>query len=150
MKILNIKKIKTLEEENTRLHDELQLIKSDFKLLYKRYSEIFHSIPIGVLLFDEHLKVIETNKTFLEIFNIEQAEIINFNLAEISDKRILPAFLQIKKGFEGFYDGEYRTTFKKLELYISVHTKPFSFEYEDKIIKGGIALFKDVTEHTLA
>ncbi|RLD52601.1 MAG: hypothetical protein DRI94_02585 [Bacteroidetes bacterium] len=150
MKILNNKKIKTLEEENKRLHDELQLIKSDFKLLYKRYSEIFHGIPIGVLLFDEHLKVIETNKTFLEIFNIEQTEIINFNLAEISDKRILPAFLQIKKGFEGFYDGEYRTTFKKLNLYISVHTKPFSFEYEDKIINGGIALFKDVTEHTLA
>jgi len=150
MKISSIKKIKTPEEENTRLHDELQLIKSDFKLLYKRYSEIFHSIPIGVLLFDEHLKVIETNKTFLEIFNIEQAEIINFNLAEISDKRILPAFLQIKKGFEGFYDGEYRTTFKKLELYISVHTKPFSFEYDDHIIKGGIALFKDVTEHSLA
>ncbi len=150
MKISNIKKIKTLEEENKRLHDELRLIKSDFKLLYKRYSEIFHIIPIGVLLFDQHLKVIETNKTFLEIFHIEQAQIINFNLAEISDKRILPAFLQIKKGFEGFYDGEYRTTFKKLDLYISVHTKPFSFEYEDEIIKGGIALFKDITEHTLA
>ena len=150
MKISNIKKIKTLEEENKRLHEELQLMKSDFKLLYRRYSEIFHIIPIGVLLFDEDLNIIETNKTFLKIFNVEQNEIQRFNLAEISDKRILPAFLQIKKGFEGFYDGEYRTTFKKLDLYISVHTKPFTFEYEEKIIHGGIALFKDVTEDTLA
>ncbi len=150
MKISNIKTIKTLKEENKRLHEELQLMKSDFKLLYRRYSEIFHIIPIGVLLFDEHLNIIETNKTFLKIFDLKQSDIQNFNLAEISDKRILPAFLQIKKGFEGFYDGEYRTTFKKLDLYISVHTKPFTFEYEGKVIKGGIALFKDVTEHTLA
>ena len=150
MKISNIKKIKTLEAEIKRLHKELQSVKTDFKLPDKRYSEIFHIIPIGVLLFDEYLKIIEINDTFLKIFNITRNEIRNFNLTEINDKRILPAFLQVKKGFEGFYDGEYRTTFKKLDLYISVHTKPFTFEFEDKIINGGIALFKDVTEHTLA
>jgi len=150
MKISSIKKIKILEEENKRLHEELHNIKTDFKLLYKRYEDIFHAIPIGVLLYDEHLNVIETNKTFLEIFNIKQSDIHNFNLAEISDNRILPSFLQIKKGFEGFYYGEYRTTFKKLDLYISIHTKPFTFEYEDKIIKGGIALFEDITEDRLA
>lgn len=150
MNISHIKKIKTLNEENKRLHEELQLMKSDFKLLYKRYSDIFHIIPIGVLLFDEHLKIIETNKTFLEIFKIKKSEIQNFNLTEISDKRILPSFLQIKTGFEGFYEGKYTTTFKKLDLYISVHTKPFTFEYENKTIKGGIALFKDITEHRLA
>lgn len=148
MKIFKSKK--TTKEENERLQEELQSINSDFKSLYHRYSEIFHNIPVGIILFDEHLKIIETNDTFLEIFNVKQSEIINFNLAEISDKRILPAFLQVKKGFEGFYDGEYRTTFKKLDLYISVHTKPFTFEYEGSIIKGGIALFKDITEHTLA
>ncbi|MCF6185411.1 MAG: PAS domain-containing sensor histidine kinase, partial [Bacteroidales bacterium] len=125
-------------------------MKTDLKLLYKRYSEIYNSVPIGILLFDSNLKVIDTNNTFLKIFNIESSDILNFNLAEISDKRILPSFLQVRKGFEGFYDGEYRTTFKNLDLYISVHTKPFTFEYEDEIIRGGIALFKDITEHTLA
>ncbi len=150
MKNSNIKKIKMLEEENSRLHEELKFMKTDLKLLYKRYSEIYNSVPIGILLFDSNLKVIDINKTFLKIFNIESSDIVNFNLAEISDKRILPSFLQIRKGFEGFYDGEYRTTFKNLDLYISVHTKPFTFEYEDEVIQGGIALFKDITEHTLA
>ncbi len=150
MKNSNIKKIKMLEEENSRLHKELKFMKTDLKLLYKRYSEIYNSVPIGILLFDSNLKVIDTNNTFLKIFNIESSDILNFNLAEISDKRILPSFLQVRKGFEGFYDGEYRTTFKNLDLYISVHTKPFTFEYEDEIIRGGIALFKDITEHTLA
>jgi len=150
MKNSYIKKIKMLEEENSRLHEELKFMKTDLKLLYKRYSEIYNSVPIGILLFNSDLKVIDTNNTFLKIFNIESSDIINFNLAEISDKRILPSFLQVRKGFEGFYDGEYRTTFKNLDLYISVHTKPFTFEYDDEIIRGGIALFKDITEHTLA
>ncbi len=150
MKNSEISKIKMLEEENNRLHEELRLMKSDFKFLHKKYSEIYHSVPIGILLFDNNLKVIDANNTFLKIFDINPSDILNFNLAEISDKRILPAFLQVKKGFEGFYDGEYRTTFKNLDLYISVHTKPFSFENNDEIIRGGIALFKDITEHTLA
>ena len=150
MKNSNIKKNNILKEENKRLHEELQLMKSDFKSLYKRYSDIYQNIPIGILLFDQNLKILDINNTFLKIFNVEAKNIKNFNLAEISDKRILPSFLQVKKGFEGFYDGEYRITFKNPELYISVHTKPFTFEYEDKIIKGGIALFKDITENTLA
>ncbi len=150
MKIPDIKKIKILKEENKRLHEELKFIKEDFKLLHKRYFEIFNKVPVGILLFDANLKVIDVNDIFKRIFNVEKSDVINFNLAEISDKRILPAFLQVTKGFEGFYDGVYRTTFKNLDLYISVHTKPFTFENDGEIIKGGIALFKDITEDSIA
>ncbi len=150
MKNSNTDKIKILEAENKRLSEELRFVKSEFKQILRRYSDIYNNVPVGILLFDSQLKIIDFNDVFLKIFNVKPEDIRNFNLAEISDKRILPAFLQVFKGFEGFYDGEYRTTFKKLDLYISVHTKPFTYEYDDKIINGGIALFKDITENTLA
>ncbi|NPA69118.1 MAG: PAS domain-containing sensor histidine kinase [Chlorobi bacterium] len=150
MKNSDTGKIKILEEENKNLRKELDLLKTEVKYLHRRYSDIYHHVPIGIVLFDKNLKVIDFNETFLKIFNLKSDEIRNFNLKNIADKRILPAFEQVFKGFDGFYDGAYRTTFRKLDLYISVHTKPFTFEYDNTLINGGIAIFKDVTENTLA
>jgi len=149
-----INKIKRLEEENKMLLADIQNL--NFKNIKKEelslfnYSEIFNKIPIGVFLFTKEFKVVDGNENFLEIFNISKSQILNFNLNELSDKRALFAFNQVTKGHEGFYEGEYTSHFNNLKLHISIHTKPYNFEYNGETIKGGLALLQDITEHSLA
>jgi len=149
-----INKIKKLEEENKKLLADIQYLKkqNEARVLTAsfKYSEIFNKVPIGIIIFTKDLHFVEANETFFKIFDISKEQIQNFNISNISDKRVLPAFHQIKIGHEGFYEGGYITNFKKVELYVSVHTKPLRFEYKGEIVDGGIAVIEDITEHSIA
>ncbi len=152
-----IKKNKQSEEGNKKLPEDILNIKNQNDIVDEidqldsdQYLSVFNNIPVGIVLFDKDFTVIDVNDTFLEIFDIERKQICKFKISSISDKRILPAFEQVLKGHEGFYDGEYKSNFKNLELYISIHSKPFVYTSNNKLIKGGIAVFQDVTEHTIA
>ena len=149
-----INTINKLKEENQKLLDDIHKLKNNNsvnkKSIVNKYAEIYNEIPVGILLFNADLTVIDVNNTFLDIFDIEKNDICNFKIPEVSDKSILPAFNQVVIGHEGFYDGEYKSNFKKLELFISVHAKPVVFEYKDQTITGGIAVFRDITEDSLA
>jgi PAS domain S-box-containing protein len=114
------------------------------------YRDIFNHVPIGIVLYNKELDIIEVNDVFCEMFKIEIKSIQNFNLKDFTDESVIPAFKQALKGFEGFYSGVYHTKFPKSKLYISLHTKPYRFFIDDKDINGGIAIFRDVTEDTLA
>ncbi|MCF6367043.1 MAG: PAS domain-containing sensor histidine kinase [Bacteroidales bacterium] len=144
-----INTVNKLKEENQKLLNDIHKLKNKLPV-HQCHNRVYNEIPVGILLFDENLKVIDVNNTFLEIFNIKKSDICNFQISETSDKRILPAFNQVLIGHEGFYEGKYISNFKNLELFISVHAKPSVFEYNEKTIKGGIAVFRDITEDSLA
>ncbi len=146
MKNSNSKKIKDKEVRK----DNMQHAASEIEILHKHYFNIFHNIPLGILLFDDKFKILETNNVFLQIFSTETSNLKDFNLTNLPDKRLLPAFKQVSKGFEGFYDGAYQTISNNQEIYISLHTKPYTFDFKGKTVKGGIALVKDITENTIA
>ena len=159
MNIEYIDKIKELQEENQKLQNDIQKLKEDFQIKNdkksdikspERYFSIFNKIPVGIMLFDNDLNIVDVNKTFLMIFDVMREDVCNFNLKKITDKRILPAYTQVLIGHEGFYEGEYISTFKKLDLYISIHSKPFSFINKGELINGGMAVFEDITEHSIA
>lgn len=149
-----INTIKKLKDENEKLLNDIQLLKnanpenSNYNL--EKYNKIYNEIPVGIVLFNKELKIIDVNKTFLEIFKVEENQVCGFGMSEVIDKRILPAFNQVLIGHEGFYEGKYRTNFKNLELYISVHTKPSTFYFKNKKTEGGIAVINDITEHSIA
>ncbi|MCD4795052.1 MAG: PAS domain-containing sensor histidine kinase [Bacteroidales bacterium] len=143
-----INKNKQPEEEDKKLSEYADDIYD--QLNPDQYLSIYNKIPVGVILFNKDLIVTDANNTFLKIFEITRNQICNFKINKITDKRILPAFEQVLKGYEGFYEGEYKSTFKNLELFISIHSKPFVYTFDNQIIDGGIAVFQDVTEHTIA
>ncbi len=146
--------IKNLKQENKKLLDDIQhlkkLSKEQYNLASLNYSEIFDKVPIGIMIFKKDFTFVNGNTTFFEIFDISKEEIQDFNINNISDRRVIPAFNQIKLGYEGFYEGEYISNFKKINLYISIHTKPIKFEFQGKTIEGGIAIIQDITEHSIA
>ncbi len=143
-----------LQEENKKLLEEIHLLKnnSDTNLheLSSKFNKIYNEVPVGILLYDNNLQVFEVNDVLTEMFQLKKEQIINFKISELSDKSILPALKQVLQGHEGFYEGEYKSTFSKLDLYISVHSKPFVIEHNGINIKGGIAVFEDITESTMA
>jgi PAS domain S-box-containing protein len=114
------------------------------------YRNLFHHIPDGIMLYDKNLNVIEVNYSFCTIFKVNPEKIKSFNLNHLRDVSILPALKQVLKGFEGFYTGEYLSNFSRIKMYVSLHTIPYSFFNGGEKVDGGIAIFKDVTEDTLA
>lgn len=149
-----INKIRKLEEENKRLLADIHRLKKieadkAFPSTFN-YSEIFNKVPIGIIIFTKDLYFVDANEIFFKIFGISKKHMQNFNLNDISDKRVLPAFNQIKIGHEGFYEGEYVSYFNNIELFVSVHTKPINFEYKGQNIEGGVAIIDDITEHSVA
>ncbi len=114
------------------------------------YRDLFHHIPDGIMLYDKNLNIVEVNNSFCSIFKVESEKIKSFNLNNLRDASILPALKQILKGFEGFYTGEYHSNFSRIKMYVSLHTKPYSFIWNGEKLEGGLAIFKDVTEDTLA
>ncbi len=144
-----INTIKKLKEENQKLLNDIQVLKKQ-NLYGNKYLEVYNEVPVGIILFDNKLNVVDVNKTFLKIFNINKNQICGFGISEVTDKRILPSFEQTKKGHEGFYEGRYHTNFTDLELFVSIHTKPATFKNNSEIINGGIAIVNDITEHSIA
>lgn len=149
-----IDKIKSLEQENKRLLEDIQKLKSqtNYTGISKtfNYLNIFERVPVGIFLFTKKLKIVEGNSAFFDIFKVSKKQIINLNIRDLEDQRILETFLLTSKGYEGFYEGEYLTSFSKEQLYISAHTKPYTFYYDGEEIDGGIAVVLDITEHSIA
>jgi len=149
MSIEYINIINKLKEENHKLLKDIQNLKN-ISETHECHNNVYNEIPVGIMLFNKDLKIVDVNETFLRIFNIQKDDICNFEINEISDKRILPAFKKVLIGHEGFYEGKYTSNFKNLELFISVHAKPAIFIHDKQTIDGGIAVFRDITEDSLA
>lgn len=164
----NLTKIEKLEKENKRLHKELinlqnkknntnnlkkqkNTLNIPYKADFKKYHFIFDNIPVGIIIFDNNLNVVNVNKTYLSMFEITREVSTNLNINSLKDVRIIKAFKQVLQGFEGFFEGQYIPTFSKVLGYISIHTKPHSFyNKKNELINGGIAIIKDITEDKLA
>jgi signal transduction histidine kinase len=135
---------------STIKNSELSNEKAFQNFIPEFYRDLFNHVPIGIILYDKDLNVVEVNYSFYEIFKIEPGSLFPFNLLDLKDPSVLPAFQQILKGFEGFYTGAYETTFSRSKIYISLHTKPYTFIKDNVETEGGIGVFRDVTEDTLA
>lgn len=144
------KKNRTAENENQLHQGQIESNSDDSGKYKNHYFDTFNELPVGIIIFTDDFQITDVNEAFLKIFNIRKDQILNYNLSDINDKRILPAFHRVLSGNEGFYDGEYQSTFNDIELFISIHTKPFTYFHNKKQINGGLAVFQDTTEHTIA
>lgn len=108
-----------------------------------RYELLFRQTPIGVFYYDDNLKVIESNETFLDIIGYSVHQIVGTDLRMINDKRILPAILASIDGDNGEYEGVYSTA-NKSTIYIKLKCVPFYGS--DNEVTGGIGLMEDISK----
>lgn len=108
-----------------------------------RYELLFRQTPIGVFYYNDNLKVIESNETFLDIIGYSADQIVGTDLRIINDKRILPAILASTDGDNGEYEGAYSTA-NKGTIYIKLKCVPFYGS--DNEVTGGIGLIEDISK----
>ncbi len=135
----------TLKKES--MNDEL---KTKVNKKDKGYYYIFKELPIGVMLFDLDLNIIEVNNAFFEILNLRKEELSGKSIYTIYDSNILESFKKVSEGNEGFYEGYFKYSNTKNDIFISVHTKPYTHITNDEEIEAGIAIIEDITENKLA
>jgi PAS domain S-box-containing protein/putative nucleotidyltransferase with HDIG domain len=126
---------------------EERLAEEKIRASEERYRLLFTKSPVGLLYYDNDLKVTSSNEIMSRIMCARSSETLeHYDLNQIEDGRILPALRAVLDHEEGYYEGPFSPVgeLAHCEIYISMHTTPFyneKFEY-----KGGIALIEDISD----
>ncbi len=136
-----------LHSTNQRLRDEIELHKKTGNALLnieKRYKHLFKKSPVGIFKYDHDFYITEFNDKFVELVDLEPAEIKKINLLHLSDKRVMPALKGALKGEEVNYEGAFRILENSNEYLISIKVAPHYDESQE--ISGGIAIVENISE----
>ena len=72
---------------------------------------------------------------------------MNFNMNDVRDKRILKSINDAFKGETGYYEGEYHTTISNSKIWVNMKCSPV---YDrDGLLSGAVGIIQDRTEYKL-
>ena len=126
-----------LEKQKEEVHKEqLELLKKNEALDY-----FFEQAPVGIFSYDMDLYITDTNRAFLDLFDLSRDELIGRNLRELPDQRPLAAIENALHSPQ-IYSGPY-TSIKGLELWVEAKCFPIHNDYESV---GGICLLENKTK----
>ncbi|WP_281950870.1 sensor domain-containing protein [Nitrosophilus kaiyonis] len=109
----------------------------------QRFFHLFNNIPIGIFFYNDKLNLIDCNNYFSQTLNVNKNTLIGLNMNKLIDKRIIPALKYVFRKKNGFYRGEYKSTFSKKDFFIELYT---SFvELNNKVIEG-VGVVIDLTK----
>ncbi|MBU1218647.1 response regulator [Myxococcota bacterium] len=126
--------------DQTALHEATRKLTRSERL----YRTIFNKFPLGIMMYDKDMRIIESNAMFSAIMQNPIDNLIGFNLENIPDKRPLPALRKPLQGEEGFYEGEYISMVTGGIIGLRASTTPV-FDSE-RNVTGAICAITDVTE----
>ncbi|GAB4399609.1 MAG: hypothetical protein OHK0052_23130 [Anaerolineales bacterium] len=109
-----------------------------------RYRLLFERLPVGVFHYDCFLRITAMNARFVELLHASSAQLQNFDMNTLKDRRVLPALRAVLLGQEGIYQGEYITTTSDHTIVVNLRTTPLFGE--DGSILGGVAIVEDITD----
>ena len=108
-----------------------------------RYRQLFERAPIGIVHFDTGMHVTDCNDHYLQIMQAEREQIIGLDIRKMRDKRVLPLLEGTLTGKEGRWEGFYKTTLSRKEVYLAAHSVPL---YDtDGNVQGGMILVEDMS-----
>jgi PAS domain S-box-containing protein len=114
----------------------------------ERYRLLFERAPVGIIHFDTDLHVTACNENYLQLMQTDRDQVIGFDVRNLRDKRILPALEETLAGKEGWWEGEYRTTIRRLTIFISMRTAPLYDGHGN--VQGGMAIVVDLSRQKQA
>jgi len=109
-----------------------------------RYHILFDHSPMGVFHYDTDLRVIDCNEAAASILRTPREHIIGSDLKSLEDRSLLPALSAPLEGNEGSFEGHYRTTVSRRELWVSLRTAPLYSS--DGTIDGGVTIMENITD----
>jgi PAS domain S-box-containing protein len=113
-----------------------------------RYHILFDHSPMGVFHYDTDLQVIDCNETAASRLRTTREDIIGIDLKSLEDRSLIPALTASLEGTEGVFEGYYRTTVSRTDLWVSLRTAPLYSS--DGTIDGGVSIMEDITDRVRA
>lgn len=110
----------------------------------ERYKLLLNHSPIGIVHYDNNLKVDYCNQRFVDIVGIEQEGLVEINLDNLEDQKPLKSVREALKGSMSEYNGFYKMSFKPKNLWISMLSSPV--RNSQKEIIGGVSIIQDMTK----
>ncbi|WP_428737777.1 putative bifunctional diguanylate cyclase/phosphodiesterase [Sulfurimonas sp.] len=118
--------------------------KEKFSVSRERFEILFKSAPVGFFFYDQDFIIREVNQKFVEFLEAPKEFLIGLNLKQIPDQRIFPALQSAMDNINGMYEGEYKSQYKKKQMYVDLQTSPLR-DTSGKVI-GAIGIVNDITE----
>jgi len=110
----------------------------------KKLSSLLEQVPIGIFYYDKHLRIIQYNKLFYQIFGLE-TNLKGFHLDNLPDKKgveVIKSVLEKKSTKK--YRGSYNFTFQNKTMWAELTCS--SLLDENNNIIGGIGIIEDKTK----
>ncbi|GAA0694505.1 hypothetical protein GCM10009104_22500 [Marinobacterium maritimum] len=135
----------TMIDTSARKAAEAALLESQAQLQQseERYRQLLSNSPVGILNYDRELVVTYINARFAEIMRVPMAYMQGLDCHDLRDQSVIPALKGALEGRPAHYEGQYRTSYGGVELWISMRCAPVRNEAGE--IVGGIALIEDIT-----
>ena len=105
--------------ESARLAAESSLRESE-----SLHRTLFEQAPVGVILYDADLVILDCNDSFAQIVGASREQLIGFDLTTSPDSRPHDALRLPMDGGHGMYEGPYTTATTGRALWITVKTAP--------------------------
>jgi len=139
-----------LHEWRQRLFEEQARVTAEasVRLSESLYRTLFEQSPVGVLLFDTELFIVDCNEAFARIIGSPREAIINLKITELRDQQPVDAFKAALSGDAGHYEGPYLTTTSGRETFLTLESAPRRGAGDE--IVGGIGVIVDRTEQVHA
>ncbi len=138
-------------EEIARLKSEIielkeKLAKYDSRIsVENKFSELYDSIPIGIMYYNYKGIVVDCNDFFVTIIGSSKQDLIGFDMmSTLKDMEMKKAINSSLIKGEGRYEGVYKSITAEKETPVRVIFK--GLKNDDNIIYGGICIAEDLTE----
>jgi diguanylate cyclase (GGDEF)-like protein/PAS domain S-box-containing protein len=114
----------------------------------RKLHSLLEQAPIGIFYYDKHLKILDYNRLFYEIFGLE-TNLKGFNLKNLEDKQAVEVMTGVlKNGSSKHYIGSYNFSFQKKTIWAELTCS--ALLDEDSRVTGGIGILEDkTTEHQI-
>lgn len=133
-------KLGIMRDITARRRAEMALVHSE-----ERYHLLLQQSPVGIMYYNQNLRVTFCNQRFAEIVQLPRDRLIDLDIGTISDPRPLAALRAALEGRDGFYEGEYQSAVdEQRRAWIMLHAAPFADPETGK--PGGVVILEDVTQ----
>ncbi len=109
-----------------------------------RFRALVEGAPVGIFRYGADLRIEHINRHFAELLGIEPERLLGLDMAQLKDRRILPAVGAVRRGEVGSYKGPYDTTVTGQTFEISMICAPV--RSSDGSVAGGIGIVEDLTQ----
>ncbi|MFZ4455365.1 MAG: PAS domain S-box protein [Bacteroidales bacterium] len=110
----------------------------------EKYRLIFENAPLGILTYDENGSIAACNEEFARIIGSSRDVLINLNMMQLPDPRVLKSVGESLQGIISQFEGEYASvTANKTTQGKAIFAPIFNSENR---VTGGVAIIEDITE----